>query len=61
MELEQKIDEAREAVHESLLDNINTAGALDALAKLVAATNKYTKQREADRAASPAGRPPTAL
>ena len=50
-DLEGKTLEAEVSVHESLMDNINTAAALDALLKLVAATNKYMKQREADHAA----------
>lgn len=48
-ELEQRINEAKQSVHECLLDNINTAGAIEALVKLVNATNKYIKHRETNQ------------
>lgn len=49
------MEEARHSVHECLLDNLNTAGAIEALLKLIVATNKYMKQREIDQAADPPG------
>lgn len=55
-ELDQRIDEAKESVHECLTDNLNTSGAIEALLKLVAATNKYMKQREVDLATVPPGK-----
>ena len=56
MELEKKVEEARINVHECLLDNLNTAGAVDTLLKLIAAANRYMKQREVDQATSPPGK-----
>lgn len=49
MELNRAIGEAQVRVHEALLDNINTQGALDALAALVKATNQYLSRKEAQR------------
>ena len=48
-------EEARASVHASLLDNLNTGGAIEALLELVSVTNKYMKQREAEKAASSSG------
>lgn len=42
-------------MHSHLLDNLNTGGAIEDLLELVSVTNKYMKQREAERAASPSG------
>ena len=44
-----------EQVHKSLLDNINTGAAMEALLELVAATNKFIKQKEESNAASSEG------
>jgi cysteinyl-tRNA synthetase len=49
MELNRAILEAQGRVHEALLDNINTQGALDALAALVKATNLYLSRKQAQR------------
>ena len=54
-ELESHIEDAKAAVDESFRDNIDTASALEGLAKLIGFTNKYMTQREADSAASPPG------
>ena len=51
----EAIEEARASVHASLLDNLNTGGAIEALLELVSASNKYMKQREAEKAASSSG------
>eukprot|EP00879_Flechtneria_rotunda_P016738 GHRR01017519.1.p1 GENE.GHRR01017519.1~~GHRR01017519.1.p1 ORF type:complete len:787 (+),score=316.08 GHRR01017519.1:800-3160(+) len=40
------VQEAQTKVHECLLDNINTAGALDALAGLIKATNLYLARKQ---------------
>ena len=48
-------EEARKGVHSHLLDNLNTGGAIEELLKLVSVTNKYMKQREAEKAASATG------
>jgi hypothetical protein len=50
-------ENAKRSVHTHLLDNINTGGAIEALLELVSITNKYMKQREAEKAASPTGTP----
>ncbi|KAF6262603.1 tRNA synthetases class I (C) catalytic domain-containing protein [Scenedesmus sp. NREL 46B-D3] len=51
--LSAAVQEAQVKVHEALMDNINTAGALDALSGLIKATNLYLagKQRAAAAAA----------
>lgn len=49
------VKHAAEQVHASLLDNINTGGAVEALLELVAATNKYMKLREEATAAGSTG------
>jgi len=51
-------EEAKKSVHTHLLDNLNTGGAIEALLELISITNKYMKQREAEKAASPTGIPP---
>ncbi len=56
-ELEARIDEAKQSVHECLLDNLNTAGAIEALVKLVNAANKYIKHRETNQGGPTAGAP----
>ena len=45
-DLAAAVGTAAEQVHRSLLDNINTGAAVEALLELVAITNKYIKQRE---------------
>ena len=59
-ELAAGVNTAADRVHSSLLDNINTGAALDALLDLVAATNKYMKQREEAGASTSEGRDPEA-
>lgn len=44
--LHDAIGSAAADVHKCLLDNVNTGGALEALLVLVAATNRYLKQKE---------------
>ena len=53
-DLARAVQTAAEQVHKSLLDNINTGAAVEALLELVAFTNKYIKQRE-ESAANHAG------
>ena len=53
-DLAAAVQTAAEQVHRSLLDNINTGAAVEALLELVAVTNKYIKQRE-EIAANAAG------
>ena len=55
-DLAEAITRTAEQVHRSLLDNINTGTAMDALLDLVAATNRYLKQREESTAANSSGR-----
>jgi cysteinyl-tRNA synthetase len=43
----QAIQEGQAKVHEALLDNINTAAALDALSGLIKATNQYLATKQA--------------
>lgn len=45
--LSQAIQEGQAKVHEALLDNINTAAALDALSGLIKATNQYLATKQA--------------
>ena len=54
-DLAEAVQAAAEQVHRSLLDNINTGAAVEALLELVALTNKYIKQREESSAADSAG------
>ncbi|KAF8056247.1 CARS1 [Scenedesmus sp. PABB004] len=56
--LSDAVQEAQARVHEALLDNINTAGALDALAGLIKATNLYLAAKQ-DAAAAAAAAPPS--
>jgi hypothetical protein len=46
VDLHKAILDAQVKVHESFTDNLNTAGALDALAALVKATNLYLASRQ---------------
>lgn len=45
-ELGKHIQAAQQRVHESLLDNLNSKAALDALLDLVKDTNKYLADRQ---------------
>eukprot|EP00878_Enallax_costatus_P002111 GHUV01002279.1.p1 GENE.GHUV01002279.1~~GHUV01002279.1.p1 ORF type:complete len:785 (+),score=272.34 GHUV01002279.1:146-2500(+) len=55
LSLSAAILECQTKVHESLLDNINTAGALDALAGLIKATNLYLAKKQETAAAAANG------
>lgn len=55
LELNAKVQAAQQAVHERLCDNIDTAGAMDALSDIIRAVNNYLSKKEAaGAAASPA-------
>lgn len=45
-ELAKRIQAAQQRVHDSLLDNLNSKAALDALLDLVKDTNKYLADRQ---------------
>lgn len=45
--LARAVQQAQQEVHETLLDNINTAAALDALSSLIKATNQYLAAKQA--------------
>ena len=45
-DLAKRIQAAQQRVHESLLDNLNSKAALDALLELVKDTNKYLADRQ---------------
>ena len=45
-DLGKRIQAAQQRVHESLLDNLNSKAALDALLDLVKDTNKYLADRQ---------------
>jgi cysteinyl-tRNA synthetase len=49
--LSAAVQEAQVKVHEALIDNINTAAALDALSGLIKATNLYLAGKQAAAAA----------
>jgi hypothetical protein len=53
VQLQRGLSAAQAAVHESLLDNINTRGALDAIQDLVKATNLYLARRQEAGGARP--------
>ena len=46
-ELGQKIQDAQVRVHERLCDNIDTAGAMDAISDLIKSVNSYLSKKEA--------------
>jgi cysteinyl-tRNA synthetase len=50
--LSAAVQEAQVKVHEALIDNINTAAALDALSGLIKATNLYLAGKQAAAAAA---------
>jgi cysteinyl-tRNA synthetase len=52
--LSAAVQEAQVKVHEALIDNINTVGALDALSGLIKATNVYLAGKQAAAAAAAA-------
>lgn len=52
-ELSQKVTSVQQQVHERLCDNVDTAGAMDALSDLIKHTNLYLQKKESAAAGPP--------
>ena len=61
LDLSHKLQAAQKLVHERLCDNIDTAGAMDAISGLIKNINLYLTKKEAAGAGAAAAAPPQAL
>ena len=57
LELNAKVQAMQQAVHERLCDNVDTAGAMDALSDIIRAVNNYLSKKEAAGAAAAPAQP----
>ncbi|GAX84748.1 hypothetical protein CEUSTIGMA_g12170.t1 [Chlamydomonas eustigma] len=61
LDLSQRLQAAQKLVHERFCDNIDTAGALDAISALIKHVNLYLAKKEGGSANASNGAPPQAL
>ena len=53
LDLSHKINAAQKLVHERLCDNVDTAGAMDAISSLIKNVNQYLAKKEGGGSAGP--------